>query len=71
MQVEVTSAAEALKLLRLGSKQRQRAETGLNYNSSRSHSIFTVRLVPAAWWCNVKQGQAGCCSTAGNWISPA
>lgn len=29
-------------MLRRGSRQRQRAETGLNYNSSRSHSIFTV-----------------------------
>ena len=43
MQVEVGSADEALALLRRGSRQRQRAETGLNYSSSRSHSIFTVR----------------------------
>lgn len=42
-QVEVGSADEALAVLRRGSRQRQRAETGLNYNSSRSHSIFTVR----------------------------
>lgn len=48
-QVEVTSAAEALKVLRRGSKQRQRAETGLNYSSSRSHSIFTVGQAPAPW----------------------
>lgn len=41
--MEVGSATEALKVLRRGSKQRQRAETGLNYSSSRSHSIFTVR----------------------------
>lgn len=42
---EVSSAEEALALLRRGAKHRQRAETGLNYNSSRSHSIFTVNLV--------------------------
>lgn len=42
-QAEVGSADEALALLRRGSRHRQRAETGLNYSSSRSHSIFTVR----------------------------
>lgn len=42
-QVEVCSADEALALLRRGSRQRQRGETALNYSSSRSHSIFTVR----------------------------
>ena len=50
LQVEVGSAEEAHAVLRRGSRQRQRAETGLNYSSSRSHSIFTVRvcLVAAA-----------------------
>ncbi|KAL4444957.1 hypothetical protein ABPG77_004007 [Micractinium sp. CCAP 211/92] len=43
-EVEVGSADKALLLLRRGSRQRQRAETGLNYSSSRSHSIFTVTL---------------------------
>lgn len=43
-EVEVGSADEALAALRRGSRQRQRAETGLNYSSSRSHSIFTVTL---------------------------
>lgn len=45
---EVSSADEALAVLRRGAKHRQRAETGLNYNSSRSHSIFTVNLVQRA-----------------------
>ncbi|KAL4448014.1 hypothetical protein ABPG75_005233 [Micractinium tetrahymenae] len=43
-EAEVASADEALALLRRGSRQRQRAETGLNYSSSRSHSIFTITL---------------------------
>lgn len=43
--MEVGSADEALALLRRGSRQRQRGETALNYSSSRSHSIFTVRRV--------------------------
>ena len=44
-EVEVSSTADALAILRRGAKHRQRAETGLNYSSSRSHSIFTVSLV--------------------------
>ena len=44
-EVEVTSAEEALGVLRRGAKHRQRAETGLNFSSSRSHSIFGVHLV--------------------------
>eukprot|EP00887_Chlorella_sp_A99_P004608 scaffold4.g4608.t1 len=44
-EAEVASAEEALGALRRGSRQRQRAETGLNYSSSRSHSIFTLRLL--------------------------
>jgi hypothetical protein len=47
LQVEVGSANEALAVLRRGSRLRQRAETGLNYSSSRSHSIFTVRQLEA------------------------
>ena len=39
------TAEEALAVLRRGAKHRQRAETGLNYSSSRSHSIFGVNLV--------------------------
>ena len=44
----VGSAAEALAALRRGSRQRQRAETGLNYASSRSHSVFSVALYQGA-----------------------
>lgn len=43
-EVVVHNVDEALMVLRRGSKQRQRAGTGLNYASSRSHSIFTVTL---------------------------
>jgi hypothetical protein len=44
-EVEVTTAEEALGVLRRGAKHRQRAETGLNFSSSRSHSIFGIHLV--------------------------
>jgi len=43
-EIVVHNVDEALVVLRRGSKQRQRAGTGLNYASSRSHSIFTVIL---------------------------
>lgn len=44
MQFGVASSAEALSVLRKGSKHRQKAGTALNHQSSRSHSIFTVSL---------------------------
>lgn len=42
---EVRSAKEALDLFEKGQKKRRVAQTQLNYESSRSHSIFTIRLV--------------------------
>lgn len=44
-EVEVHGPEEALALLRRGARQRQRAETGSNYASSRSHSIFSISIV--------------------------
>ncbi|KAK9807963.1 hypothetical protein WJX73_008263 [Symbiochloris irregularis] len=43
-QVEVSDAASAIALLRKSSRQRQRAATGVNAQSSRSHSVFVVTL---------------------------
>ena len=40
----VTSAAEAMKLYRRGTKQRATASTDLNQSSSRSHAIFTLQM---------------------------
>ena len=40
----VTSAAEAMKLYRRGTKQRATAATDLNQSSSRSHAIFTLQM---------------------------
>eukprot|EP00050_Salpingoeca_kvevrii_P017051 m.61247 g.61247 ORF g.61247 m.61247 type:complete len:903 (+) comp7329_c2_seq1:2-2710(+) len=44
-EVEVHSTEEAYDLLHRGQQLRQVAATDLNAHSSRSHSIFTVRLV--------------------------
>ena len=44
-EVQVGSVEEAMLVLRLGIKHRHVAATRLNYQSSRSHSIYTIKLV--------------------------
>lgn len=44
MQVRVQDAPGAMELLRRSSRQRQKASTGLNLQSSRSHSVFGISL---------------------------
>ncbi|XP_077052844.1 kinesin-like protein KIF20A [Siphateles boraxobius] len=43
--VNVQSAEEASKVLRVGNKNRSAAATKMNQSSSRSHSIFTIKLI--------------------------
>ena len=45
VEVEVKSPEEALETFYKGQKQRRVAETQLNIESSRSHSIFTLKVV--------------------------
>jgi len=40
----VGSTDDACRLMRKGARQRQKAETGLNFSSSRSHSIFSIHI---------------------------
>lgn len=44
-ELEVKSVEEALKAFHVGQKRKKTAQTVLNAESSRSHSIFTIRLV--------------------------
>jgi kinesin family protein 23 len=44
-EVEVESSEEALDIYQRGQKRRRMAHTALNTESSRSHSIFNIRLV--------------------------
>ena len=44
-EVEVSSPNEALEALRRGQRRRKVAHTTLNTESSRSHSVFTIRVV--------------------------
>lgn len=46
-EIEVKSTEEAFEVLYQGLKQRRVAQTQLNQESSRSHSVFTIRLVQA------------------------
>lgn len=46
-EVEVKTPIEAINLFYKGKKRRRMASTYLNAESSRSHSIFTIRLVQA------------------------
>ncbi|XP_067304115.1 kinesin-like protein KIF20A [Pseudorasbora parva] len=43
--VNVQNADEASKVLRVGNKNRSAAATKMNQSSSRSHSIFTIKLI--------------------------
>lgn len=47
-EVQVNNIDEAMLMLRLGLKHRHVASTRLNYQSSRSHSIYTIKLVKLA-----------------------
>ncbi|KAI4454995.1 kinesin-related [Holotrichia oblita] len=45
LEVEVKSAVEAYELFNMGQKRKRMGHTVLNSESSRSHSIFNIRLV--------------------------
>ncbi|XP_015179777.1 PREDICTED: kinesin-like protein KIF23 isoform X2 [Polistes dominula] len=46
-EIEVKTSEEACKVFQRGQRRRRIAHTALNAESSRSHSIFTIRLVQA------------------------
>ncbi|XP_055689472.1 kinesin-like protein KIF23 [Lutzomyia longipalpis] len=46
-EVEVKSMEDAIEMFQLGQKRKRMGHTILNAESSRSHSVFTVRLVQA------------------------
>ncbi|XP_068617658.1 kinesin-like protein KIF23 [Battus philenor] len=46
-EIEIKSAEEAFDAFYLGLKRKRMAHTNLNAESSRSHSVFTIRLVQA------------------------
>lgn len=50
-EIEVKSAEEAVEAFNRGQRKRRVAHTALNAESSRSHSVFTIRLVQAPLDC--------------------
>lgn len=46
-EIEVKSSEEAFEVFQRGQRRRRVAHTALNAESSRSHSVFTIRLVQA------------------------
>ncbi len=48
VEIEVKSTEEALELMHRAQNKRVVASTDLNSESSRSHSIFTIRIVQAS-----------------------
>lgn len=48
VEVKVESVEEAMLLLRMGLQHRHVASTRLNYQSSRSHTIFTIKMMKVA-----------------------
>ncbi|XP_011505660.1 PREDICTED: kinesin-like protein KIF23 [Ceratosolen solmsi marchali] len=46
-EVEVKSSNEAFEIFQKGQRRRRVAHTALNAESSRSHSVFTIRLIQA------------------------
>lgn len=55
--IQVTSADEAIKVLTYGQKNLQYACTKLNDSSSRSHCIFTVKIIRVGQMVNPKRVQ--------------
>ncbi|XP_012273994.1 kinesin-like protein KIF23 isoform X2 [Orussus abietinus] len=54
-EVEVKSSEEAFEAFYRGQRKRRVAHTALNAESSRSHSVFTIRLVQAPLDCEGEQ----------------
>lgn len=46
-EIEVKNVQEAIDIFKIGQKRKRMAHTILNAESSRSHSVFTIRLVQA------------------------
>lgn len=44
-EIEVKSSEDAFEVFQRGQRRRRVAHTALNAESSRSHSVFTIRLV--------------------------
>lgn len=66
--INVGDAEEAWKILKVGRKNQSIASTHVNQNSSRSHSIFSIRIIHVSedWRSVLKTSELTLCDLAGS-----
>ncbi|XP_078406802.1 kinesin-like protein KIF20A [Cetorhinus maximus] len=66
--INVFDAEEAWKILKIGRKNQSMASTHINQNSSRSHSIFSIRILHVSedWKSVLKKSELTLCDLAGS-----
>eukprot|EP00062_Callorhinchus_milii_P007087 gi/632948337/ref/XP_007889550.1/ PREDICTED: LOW QUALITY PROTEIN: kinesin-like protein KIF20A [Callorhinchus milii] len=66
--INVNNAEEAWKILKIGRKNQSMASTHLNQNSSRSHSIFSIRVLHVSedWKSVLQTSELSLCDLAGS-----
>ncbi|XP_078087331.1 kinesin-like protein KIF20A [Mustelus asterias] len=66
--INVIDAEEAWKILKIGRKNQSMASTHINQNSSRSHSIFSIRILHVSedWKSVLKTSELSLCDLAGS-----
>ncbi|XP_041050203.1 kinesin-like protein KIF20A isoform X2 [Carcharodon carcharias] len=66
--INVIDAEEAWKILKIGHKNQSMASTHINQNSSRSHSIFSIRILHVSedWKSVLKKSELTLCDLAGS-----
>ncbi|XP_059846037.1 kinesin-like protein KIF20A isoform X2 [Hypanus sabinus] len=66
--INVGDAEEAWKILKIGRKNQSIAATHVNHNSSRSHSIFSVRIIHVSedWKSILQTSELTLCDLAGS-----
>ncbi|XP_078254544.1 kinesin-like protein KIF20A [Rhinoraja longicauda] len=66
--INITSSDEAFKVLKIGNKNRSLASTKMNHQSSRSHSIFSIRLLEIIGDgpCFIRTSDLNLCDLAGS-----
>ncbi|XP_067899385.1 kinesin-like protein KIF20A [Heterodontus francisci] len=66
--ISVMDAEEAWKILKIGRKNQSMASTHVNQNSSRSHSIFSIRILHVSedWKSILKTSELTLCDLAGS-----
>ncbi|XP_045077107.1 kinesin-like protein KIF20A isoform X2 [Coregonus clupeaformis] len=64
--INVHNLEEACKILRVGNKNRSAASTKMNHSSSRSHSIFTIKLLRIDGTVVQSMSELSLCDLAGS-----